>query len=147
MKEMIKMDELVEKYWQGETSLEEEQLLQQHFKNNSAENGPEKALFTFFESEQANTYTKEVKMPKAKIRFLSPKVMSIAASLAILLAALWTFNQYNQSSNQTVIDDPEIAMQLTREAFALLNGKVELGEKAITDNIVHLDKTLIFKNL
>jgi len=59
---------------------------------------------------------------------------------------MWSLD-YKQTDNNIVIDDPELALEITREAFGLINGKVKVGEQKIKDNINHLDKTLIFKNL
>lgn len=148
MKAIDNIESIIQKYWNGETSLEEEKFLKEHFAKNPSKEGPEQALFEYFSKERSMTYTKEVEMPRSNTRFLSSKIVSIAASLLLLMAALWTFNNYNESfSNETIIDDPEVALKITKEAFALLNGKVGQSEQAIKDNIVHLDKTLIFKNL
>ena len=147
MKTIENIDVVIEKYWKGETSLEEEKLLKKHFSNQSDQESPEQALSSYFSEEGSKTYTKVIEMPKSARRSYSI-IISIAATLLILIGALWTFNNGNQAySNEIVIDDPQVALEITREAFALLNGKVGQGEEAIMDHIEHLDKTLIFKNL
>ncbi len=153
---MEHLQNLLEKYWEGTTSLEEEKILKSHWKDQPGSSKPERAIFEFFEQEKLKTSKREFEIP-AQITNSQPSgrvvhfrryVFSIAASLILLMGVMWTISNYNQSSsNEVIVDDPETALQITKEAFALLNGKMDKSEKAIIDNIVHFEKTLIFKSL
>ncbi len=146
MSEVHNIKALTEKYWAGETTLEEERILNAHY-GEQTEQGPEQALFSFLHEERSVQYTKEVTMPVVRRSKWTTRLLSIAATLLILMGSWWGINQATAPSNKVTIDDPQLALQITREAFALINGKVDKGEQAIMDNILHLDKTLIFKNL
>ena len=166
MNEMKEINGLKEKYWAGETTLAEEQRLRSHMESHPEEAGPEQMLFTFFAEERQRTYERSVKMPTPWIKRLTHTILPLAASLILIVGAVWVVNNNsNTTTNEIIVDDPETALQITREAFALLNGKVDhgeqmlkdnialingtvdQGERIIKDNIIHLDKTLIFKNL
>lgn len=148
MNEMININDLKEKYWAGETSLAEERELRDYFEQHPEEQGPEQSLFAFFNAEKKVSYNRTVKMPQPWIKKLTHRLIPLAASLMLLAGSIWGIHHYTKSaSNEVIIDDPQTALQVTREAFALLNGKVDRGEQALKDNMVHLDKTLIFKNL
>ena len=153
---MDNLQNLLEKYWAGTSTLEEEKILKSHWKNNPSSSHPEHAIFEFFEGEKLKNSQREFKTPAVVtnqgqsrgIVHFRKYVFSIAASLILLMGVMWTISNYNQSSsNEIVVDDPETALQITKEAFALLNGKMDKSEKALIDNIVHLEKTLIFKSL
>ena len=153
---MNNIQNLLDKYWEGESSLEEEKILRSHFENTSGENLPEQALFKFFKQERLNSSKMEFVVPlnqkieksPTRIYQLKRYVFSIAASAILFVGAFWAINNYNSSAtNEVIVDDPEVAWQMTKEAFAFLNGKVGKSEQALKDNMVHFEKTLIFKNL
>jgi hypothetical protein len=140
------MNALIEKYWTGEASLSEEQEIKQHFEQQSQVNSPDDLYFRYIREQQkikSSRTTPKLVPLRSKISRL---VVPIAASLLILAGVMWSLD-YKQTDNNIVIDDPELALEITREAFGLINGKVKVGEQKIKDNINHLDKTLIFKNL
>ena len=166
MNEMKNINDLKEKYWSGETSLAEERELREHLTRHPEEQGPEQMLFAFFDAEKKVSYDRTIQMPRTWVSRLTQSILPLAASLILLAGSLWTIQHYSESpGNEVIVEDPQTALQITREAFALLNGKVDHGEQMIRDNIVringtvdegeriikdniiHLDKTLIFKNL
>lgn len=139
---------LLEKYWQGETSLSEEQELKAYYERQADIDSPESAYFNFLKEEQSKTYTKTVALPRANKAPLSRRILSIAAALLVLSASWWTISQLNEPSRvNTTIEDPELALQITKDAFALLNGKVNKGGQTVMEQLPQLDKTLLFKNL
>ena len=84
----------------------------------------------------------------AWVKTLTHRLIPLAASIMLVAGAIWSIQHYSgQNTNEVVVNDPETALQITREAFALLSGTVDQGEQAIKENIQHLDKTFIFKNL
>jgi len=138
---------LNEKFWSGETTLEEELQLKEYYHEHPELKGPEQSIFSYFDQERSYSYTREIKMPTPLITRLAHRIIPLAATVILVFGALWGFNKYNSTpANEIVIDDPQMALQITREAFALLNSQVDRGEQALKENIVHLDKTFIFKN-
>ena len=142
---MKKSEDLLKKYWSAETTLEEEKMLRETLKADLSD-GPEQALFAFFEEEKKIVSNREFQKPTPQILQLKKFVFAIAASLVLLFAAVWTFQMYNPTSPDVIVDDPEVAMELTKEVFGLLNGKVEMSQQVLKENIAHFDKTLVFKN-
>lgn len=148
---MMKAEELKilqDKYWAGETSLQEEVQLRKYYNTLPEEKDPLKAIFQYADRQREIKYEGTIVAPMpAKRTFDARKWMGIAASLIVLVAAVWMFNSDSSRSNETVIDDPEVALQLTKDALAFLNGKIDESSIAVKDGMSHLDKTLIFKNL
>src|SRR3990170_1104763 len=96
-----KIGKLLNKYWNCETSLEEEQQLQTYFREG---NFPEQlkdtvALFRYFSEHKKTAITdmsfdsqvkKKLKAPaKGKIRTLVFNTMRIAAGIVVLMVAIW----------------------------------------------------------
>ena len=137
---------LQEKYWNGTSTLEEEKHLQSYFQENSQEENPLGALMTYYSKQREVTYSKKIEAPSAKGGIFSMNMlMSIAASLVILAAAYFSFSNTKHQNADIVIDDPQVELQITKDAFALINGKMDKGSDAIKHGINHLDKTFIFK--
>ena len=145
---MKNIEHITKKYWEGETSLQEERQLKEYYSNQSELQTPEQALFQFFDNEKRRTTDIQLVVPKQKVFQLRRMVFSIAASLILVVSAFWVINNNSRSGGYDyVVEDPEVALEITKGAFALLNSKMEKGEQTLKDNIVHLEKTLIFKNL
>jgi len=137
---------LIEKYWQGETSLSEEQELKAYYESEKSQGSAEGAYFAYLKKEQSKSYTKTVKMPAARKSPWTRRLVSIAAALLVMMGSWWSISQLSQPEH-TTIEDPELALQITREAFALINGKVDKGGQAIIEHLPQLEKTFVFKNL
>lgn len=146
MKEVHNIASLTEKYWAGDTSLEEEQALRKHYSSTGDISSPESALFSFMKQEQTVSYTKTVQMPQSRKNKWTTRLLSIAAVGLVLMGSWYGLKQATKADNKVVIDDPVLAMEITKEAFALLNGKMGKSKAVIRENIAHLDKTFIFKN-
>ena len=126
--ELNKIESLLEKYFEGTTTLAEEKILQQYFY--SAEVDPDlkqyQPIFAFFTSEKKMPYNPKKPMQSRK----KMAWISIAASAAILFGVgLYTFNNWNVQSEQTLgtYNDPEIAFRETQKALTLLSKNVNVG--------------------
>ncbi len=64
------IDNLLEKYWEGETSVEDEKVLKQYFKSSNVEQEHEafKDLFVFFDNESQITYPIESQSVETKTK-------------------------------------------------------------------------------
>jgi hypothetical protein len=132
------LEQLLEKYWKCETSLEEEQELRGYFNGNEV---PETlkdtaALFRFFESERTRVTGEDVDkhVTKEIRRSQRGKVVSmvnvyrmarIAAGLLVVVAATWFVRQevrkaYPPEVSET-ITDPQLALEETKKALMMIS--------------------------
>ena len=133
------IQELLEKYFAGESTLQEEELLRIYFQAPVAEIPkqylPYRPLFNFFEDERTVTMGRTVR----NRRILSREYGTfgkIAATIAILAAAWWLVPQANTSGNPEAFnweahqpETPEEAYRVTRSAFLRLAGELNQGAK------------------
>ncbi|MEL6390323.1 MAG: hypothetical protein AAFQ02_09160 [Bacteroidota bacterium] len=137
--------ELKKLYWAGESTLEEERelktlLLDKHDEVLSP-------LFAHYAEERALQMNGEIKPIKSPSRVLPiRRWMAIAASVVVLASAYMTY-QAHPVSEEIVVQDPEVALEITMEAFGLIRGKMDHTESALRQGITQLDKTYINKIL
>jgi hypothetical protein len=146
-----RIDDLLNKYWNCESTLEEEQELREYFKG---KNIPEQlretaSLFRYFEENKKKdlhdaSFDKEilerVKSPKkTAISRVLYNSMRIAAGIAVLVVATWFVrNEIRKSSPTQVVDtynDPKMALEETKKALLMISkgfGKAEEKAKKIT---------------
>jgi hypothetical protein len=140
---------LLEKYFQGETSIAQEKELRSYFSSTNVAPHLEqyKAMFGFFAKAKQEEFKQEI-LPKTNKR----KVMwlSIAATITVLLgfATFFMMNNNNvQVSNELgSYDSPEVAFVETQKALALLSSNVNVGIESVS--YVHeyeLTKNRVFK--
>ena len=145
-----KINELLNRYWNCETSLEEEQQLRAFFRENEfPEQLKETAeLFRYFDTRKKKTITdtsfdkevlKKFRIPKhGKIVKLVYNSMRIAAGIAVLLVAGYLVrNEIRQSTATEVSDtynDPKLAFEETKKALMMISksfGSAEQKAKKI----------------
>lgn len=142
--------ELLQKYWNCETSLEEEHQLREYFRS---EEIPEPlkdtaSLFNYFEAQKqkaVDTHFEEsvitqLKHPekRGKMVQLMNNSMRIAAGVAVLLVAVY-FVREEIRKNDTVAmedtyDDPKQALEETKKALMMISkgfGRAEQQAKKI----------------
>ncbi|MBN3583998.1 hypothetical protein JYB64_16495 [Algoriphagus aestuarii] len=118
MKERI--ERLLEKYWEGATSLAEEQELKSLLKSHR-DFEEERSFFGLLES-YSQEGPENLTMPKAKVRKINPQWMSWAASVAIFTASFvgWRVYEKNQEEKQ--------AYEEVMQAFALIRTNMAKGQ-------------------
>ena len=139
------INELKEKYWSGETTLEEERLLKEHFAT-SQNDDLEGLYFQYLDEQKAVVFTPSEKRRPGIIVMLKRRIPAIAAGLAILLASVLVINQ-NRSRNEAniyVAQTPEEALMITQKAFAFINNEVNNGNQKVRNNLNEFDKILFF---
>lgn len=138
--ELYKIEELLEKYFQGETSIAEEKELTNYFSSlNVAQHLEQyKPMFGYFSLAKEQINPKELpELPTQKEAISKPVWWSLAASLAILLGIgmyVYTNNETKTSiaSNELgTYDTPEEAFRETQKALALLSGHVNTGIESV----------------
>lgn len=141
--------QLLEKYWNCETSLEEEQMLRNYFNQPGVPDQLKDAaeLFRFFESERKRSLEenfdhdimRSVKKTERKAKVVSMvrwvQVARIAAGVLVVIAATYFVrNEVMKSKDQAqVVDtftDPKDALEETKKALMLISksfGKAKEG--------------------
>ncbi len=125
---------LLEKYFEGETSIAEEKELTNYFSSPNVAQHLEqyKSLFGYFSQTKKLAFLQEIPLqPKNnKVAWLS-----IAASVVVLLG-VGTFvylnnNQAIQNKDLGTYKDPEIAFKETQKALAMLATQVNVGIESV----------------
>lgn len=142
--------QLLEKYWNCETSLEEEQVLRSYFNGPNVPDQLKDAaeLFRFFENERRRALTSEfdndlmrsVKKTERKTKIVSMvrwvQVARIAAGVLVMVAAgYFVRNEVMKSKDQSqaltdTFSDPKDALEETKKALMLISksfGKAREG--------------------
>jgi hypothetical protein len=150
---------LIEKYFEGETSLEEEAQLSAYFNSDrvSKEFQTYQPLFAFFKSEKQMVLPKSEQKAKL-IHFDFRKVLKISRIAAILLIAaggFWWFNQQKVSiTNDAIVAildhedlndteaSPEIAYQKAKAALMLVSSKMKRGTDKGAESIQMVKSSL-----
>jgi hypothetical protein len=144
-----RLEDLMARYWECETSLEEEQELHQYF---ATEPVPEQwkeaaTLFRYFEKQRklgvaANfdeSVVSRIKAPRGKMTSLVQISLRIAAGVAVVLAAVFFVRQeIRKNDNELVFedtyDDPQKALEETKKALMMISkgfGRAEAQAKKI----------------
>lgn len=117
----------LEKYFQGETSIAEENELKNYFSSADVAQHLEqyKPMFSYFAFAQ-NEKT-DIEIPLKTNKRKSVAWLSIAASIVVLLGVGLMFFNNNQQEDLGTYDNPEVAFKETQKALALLSGNVNKG--------------------
>jgi hypothetical protein len=133
--EFNKIEILIEKYFQGETSIAEEKELRSYFSSPDVAPHLEqyKAMFGYFTEAKQQKFTQEIpqQTKKRKVMWLS-----IAASIVVLFGMV-TFFMINTDETVTQnelgsYDSPEQAFRETQKALALLSSNVNIGIESVS---------------
>lgn len=130
-----RIEELLAKYYDAETSLGEEQELKLLLRA-STEFEEEKALFgilaDFKKAEPIN-----LSLPKSKVRRLNPSWISWAACAAILIGSFWGWQVYEQKQAE------QAAYKEVMLAFAMIQNNLSKGQEQLQpmNNLKYLNTT------
>jgi hypothetical protein len=138
--ELYKIEELLEKYFQGETSIAEEKELTNYFSSSNVAQHLEqyKPMFGYFSlAKQETSSQKGSLISKNESKGLKRIWWSAAASVAVLLGV--GMYVYNTTATNTSVatnelgtyDSPEEAFRETQKALALLSGHVNTGIESV----------------
>lgn len=136
--ELDKIENILEKYFEGETTIAEEKELKEYFSSPNVAQHLEqyKPMFGYFSQakEQKSTYEIPLQTKKRNVAWLS-----IAASTVILLG-IGTYYFASEQNTTTAVasqtelgtyDDPEEALKATQKALALLSNNVNVGIESV----------------
>lgn len=144
--ELHNIKQLLEKYFDGQTSIQEEKELKNYFssKNIDSELMQYQDMFGYFSKEQQTETQIEPTLKQKPNR----KWLWMAASVVVLLGIGFTFLKHPvQSEDLGTFDNPEIAFEETQKALQLVAENLNKGKQKI-EYIQEYEnaKNLIFKN-
>jgi hypothetical protein len=145
------IEQLLEKYWNCETSLEEEKLLREYFNGSEvpASFRDAASLFRYFENERTRatdedferTVTKEIRnRQRGKIISMVNvyRMARIAAGLLVVVVATYFVRQEVRKSYPPeiadTISDPKLALEETKKALMMISrgfGKAKQGASKV----------------
>jgi hypothetical protein len=122
--ESNRIDQLLVKYLDAETTLQEEALLQDYFQNSNVAPHLEeyRALFGYFSESKTERYTKTIQLNTQQKNW---KWLSVAASV-VLLFSVYTGYENNQDRKEA-----RVAFENTKNAFQLLSKNMNKGTAAM----------------
>lgn len=128
--ELAKIEQLLEAYFEGNTTLQEETTLRTYF--SSTEVAPQleqyAPMFTSFAKAQEERFTREIILPKEN-KTIGRWWIGVAASL---LVALGVFGFFNQEPSLTAEEKEAIAaFEKTREAFKMISQNFNEGAEEL----------------
>jgi low affinity Fe/Cu permease len=138
-----KIEELLQKYWDCETSLEEEQQLHEYFRNEPVPDQWKDTanLFHYFEQQKNKgvnpqfdkSVLAQLKKPAGKVTNLVQTSLKIAAGVAVLIAAVFFVRQEIQKTDtvamEDTFDDPQKALEETKKALLMISKGFGQAEK------------------
>ncbi|BDD11853.1 hypothetical protein FUAX_42850 (plasmid) [Fulvitalea axinellae] len=136
---MERIKTLLEKYWDGETSLEEEKELKQYFNSPNVAEGLKRyaPLFAFYKEERKREPRKDLASSLGLRARIIPmphfgRVAVALTLLGVLAYGLWTNPLKDETpamAKHVVIDDPEQAYAELRKALAMTASYLNETEK------------------
>lgn len=161
-----RIEKLLEKYWECETSIEEERELKDFFNGGQV---PEKwqsfiPLFQYYEKEKAEggldhffderllaqieqeTNASDQSKPKGKVRKLINDVLKVAAVILVLVTSAYFVRENIIENKETVnteiantIEDPKEAFEEAKKALMLISKNFNKGKKEASKMSVFKD--------
>jgi len=147
--ESAKIRELVEKYWEGDTTLEEEEQLRDYFSQEEAPEGlkNEAVLFRYYrtntrfrtlDAQFDDQLVQRIERKQSRQRWLVFRpMMSAAAVVVLLLAAVVLFRTEPENpapaitTTEDTYEDPRLAYEQTKEALLLVSSLMNEGTQHI----------------
>jgi hypothetical protein len=132
--EQNKIELLLEKYFVGTTSIDEENELRSYF--SSADVAPHleqyKPVFGYFSVAATQKLESEILLESKKQK---TAWLSVAASIVVLLG-IGTYTYFNRNIAKEkqelgTYDDPEVALRETEKALKLLSSNVNVGIESV----------------
>lgn len=144
--ESKELKDLLEKYENAETTIEEENILRKYFEEKKL--NLENKIFNFYTNEQKTTTSIQIKTEPKVVR-MKWKVSVIAASFVVgmIIATFWMgANKTIENNNLGTFSDPDMAYLETVKALEMVSVELNKGiEQAKYLNEFENTKNLIFK--
>ena len=147
--ELDRIEIILNKYFEGETSIAEENELKNYFSSSDVAQHLQqyKSVFGYFSQEQSQQFKAAIPL-KAKKR-TNVAWLSIAASVVVLFGIatfMYTNEKAATSADLGTFDDPEVALAETQKALILVSQKINVGKQSVSYiNEYQESKNRIFK--
>lgn len=148
--ESIKIEQLIDKYFEGQTSIAEERELKAYFSSSDVAQHLEqyRHVFGYFTQAKQQKFTKSVPLqPRKQFNVMW---LSIAASI-VLVFGIATFKMMETESVKPsgelgTYNSPELAMAETQRALDLVSAKLNVGIESVNYiNEYETAKSKVFK--
>ena len=151
---------LLEKYWEGDTTVQEENHLKAYFNSGQVIDKHQAfmPLFAYFDDQSKIKFPElashaNVEKSTVQVRQLHIKkwVYASAASLALVFGSIFVVKNLQPEepvqkyAHIQEIEDPKEALRVTKEALALVSKKFRKSQETIKENLGALDKATVFK--
>lgn len=130
--ESHKIEQLLERYFEGETTIAEENELRTYFSSPDVAPPLEhyRPMFGYFSLAREQQFEQNVPLRSNKRKIVA--WLSVAASIVVLVGVA-TFAYFNPSQSQDLgtYDSPEEAFRETQKALAMLSENVNTGVESV----------------
>ncbi len=116
------LEELLDKYWKGETTVDEERRVKAHFAK-AKDISPTGQYFKSIHQQQQVKSEVSWKKKSNYTRF------SAAATIVIGLLVAFLTLENNRKNTQFVVEDPREAYEITRNALMMISGGLNEGKQ------------------
>ena len=144
------IENLIDKYFEGETSIAEENELKVYFSSTDVAQHLKQyqTIFGYFSQAKEQQFTQEIPLQTKKRNVVL--WLSIAASVVVMLGVGTMMYFINDKEEQFVActpeDSPELALQQTEKALALVSEHLNTGIESVSYiNEYEQSKNRIFK--
>ncbi len=160
---MLKVQTLLNKYFAGETSLQEEKALKAYFNSDAVDVSLKsyQPLFQFFKKEKEIESSKSFVAPNLKevmpsrLQLLRGHLFwrAAAATLVIGVGSFFMLKQFKTKDSHSIAqnervkvfdeqDDPELALEAVKFALMKVSQKMKKGETQTTEGLLKMKKVL-----
>lgn len=128
--EQSRKEELLKKYENGESSLQEEKELKDYFKNNPKNfNENLAAVFTYYESQGEEQLNSQLRLKQKSVKDI---LLGLAASSVLVFGLLFVLLQNKEEVKQEplvlkISENPKEVLKETQKVLALLSNHVNTG--------------------
>lgn len=124
------IENLLEKYENGETSLKEEQVLKNYFTSDTVAPHLEmyKPMFTYFLVNQQEQFTKDVPLKTKSI--FDYKWISVAA-VAVLMLGIYFGKSFNNTNDLGTYNDPQLAFNEVSKSLEMISQSFNKGTSTV----------------
>ncbi len=128
--ELGRIEQLLEKYFDAETSIAEENQLKEYFSSPDVAPHLEQygSMFGYFASEATQKFDKTIPL-KTKRHYA--QWISVAASLVLLMGMFAYFTNQPAEDDLGTYNDPEVAFRETQKALNMVSKNVNVGINSV----------------
>jgi len=126
--ELSKIEEVLERYFEGKTSITEEKALKHSFSTKKLPVHLEqyKDMFQYFSEEQNKILEVQTQLPKTKSHVYT--WVAVAASIVFLSGLFWTYSPNKNQEGLGTYEDPEVALHETKKILKMVSRIMNEGK-------------------